>query len=300
MGELADILGQPELSRGYRQDRETLIQRIEVAGWDGEWYLRGTFDDGSLIGSASCSEARIDSLPQSWAWLTGAAEPARAAQALESAWRHLVCEDEGLVLLFTPPFDTSEPSPGYIKGYPPGVRENGGQYTHAALWLAMAMARSGDGGRAVQLLRMLNPIEHARDAATAWRYGIEPYVVAADVYRLPGRIGQGDGPGTPARRRGCIGPGSKRSWGCRCVATRCTSIRSSRQPGLVSASAIAMAKQSMRSKSRTRMGANTGLPGLRWMASVLSVIWSPWNDTWSSIRCGCEWELPKSNATGSL
>ena len=191
MGELADILGQPELSRGYRQDRETLIQRIEVAGWDGEWYLRGTFDDGSLIGSASCSEARIDSLPQSWAWLTGAAEPARAAQALESAWRHLVCEDEGLVLLFTPPFDTSEPSPGYIKGYPPGVRENGGQYTHAALWLAMAMARSGDGGRAVQLLRMLNPIEHARDAATAWRYGIEPYVVAADVYRLPGRIGQG-------------------------------------------------------------------------------------------------------------
>ena len=95
------------------------------------------------------------------------------------------------MLLFTPPFDTSEPSPGYIKGYPPGVRENGGQYTHAALWLAMAMARSGDGGRAVQLLRMLNPIEHARDAAATWRYGIEPYVVAADVYRLPGRIGQG-------------------------------------------------------------------------------------------------------------
>src|SRR6185369_3170935 len=93
--------------------------------------------------------------------------------------------------LFEPPFDTAEPSPGYIKGYPPGVRENGGQYTHAALWMAMAMARRGDGERAVQLLRMLNPIEHARDAEAAWHYGVEPYVVAADVYRLPGRVGQG-------------------------------------------------------------------------------------------------------------
>jgi cyclic beta-1,2-glucan synthetase len=95
------------------------------------------------------------------------------------------------VLLFAPPFDTAEPSPGYIKGYPPGVRENGGQYTHAALWMAMAMARKGDGERAVQLLRMLNPIEHARDAAAAWHYGVEPYVVAADIYHLPGRVGQG-------------------------------------------------------------------------------------------------------------
>ncbi|MBE0583959.1 MAG: glycosyl transferase, partial [Desulfofustis sp.] len=191
MSELADTLQQPELSQGYRQDRKILAERIEQAGWDGKWYLRGTFDDGSPLGSAANSEAKIDSLPQSWAWLTGAAEPARAAQALESAWHHLVCEDESLVLLFTPPFDISEPSPGYIKGYPPGVRENGGQYTHAALWLAMAMARSGDGRRAVQLLRILNPIEHARDAAATWRYGTEPYAVAADVYRLPGRIGQG-------------------------------------------------------------------------------------------------------------
>jgi cyclic beta-1,2-glucan synthetase len=191
MSELADVFHQPQLSQGYRQERELLAQRIEQVGWDGEWYLRGTFDDGSLLGSATSTEAKIDSLPQSWAWLSRAAESARAAQALESAWRHLVCEDEGLVLLFTPPFDTSEPSPGYIKGYPPGVRENGGQYTHAALWLAMAMARSGDGERAVHLLRMVNPIAHARDAAAVWRYGIEPYVVAADVYRLPGKVGQG-------------------------------------------------------------------------------------------------------------
>jgi cyclic beta-1,2-glucan synthetase len=191
MAELSSLLQQPELSRTYQGDRSALIQRVEKAGWDGEWYLRGTFDDGTPLGSAVNREARIDSLPQSWAWLSGAADPGRADQALESAWQHLVRQREGLVLLFEPPFDTSVPSPGYIKGYPPGVRENGGQYTHAALWMAMAMARKGDGERAVQLLRMLNPIEHARDAETVWHYGVEPYVVAADVYRLPGRIGHG-------------------------------------------------------------------------------------------------------------
>ncbi len=191
MAELSSLLEQPEQHRNYQEQRSALIQRAEQAGWDGEWYLRGTFDDGSPLGSASNTEARIDSLPQSWAWLSGAADPERAEQALESAWRHLVRQDEGLVLLFEPPFDTAEPSPGYIKGYPPGVRENGGQYTHAAIWMAMAMARKGDGERAAQLLRMLNPIEHARDAAAVWHYGVEPYVVAADVYRLPGRIGQG-------------------------------------------------------------------------------------------------------------
>jgi cyclic beta-1,2-glucan synthetase len=191
MAELAGLVHQPKLGQTYREERSALIQRIEQAGWDGEWYLRGTFDDGTPLGSAANTEARIDSLPQSWAWLSGAADPERADQALESAWEHLVRKDDGLVLLFEPPFDKSEPSPGYIKGYPPGVRENGGQYTHAALWMAMAMARKGDGERAVQLLRMLNPIEHARDAEAAWHYGVEPYVVAADVYRLPGRVGQG-------------------------------------------------------------------------------------------------------------
>ena len=191
MAELSSLLQQPELSQTYQEERYALIQRVEQAGWDGEWYLRGTFDDGTPLGSAANTEARIDSLPQSWAWLSGAADPKRADQALESAWQHLVRQDEGMVLLFEPPFDKSEPSPGYIKGYPPGVRENGGQYTHAALWMAMAMARKGDGERAVQLLRMLNPIEHARDAEAVWHYGVEPYVVAADVYRLPGRVGQG-------------------------------------------------------------------------------------------------------------
>ena len=191
MARLAALLHQPEQEQAYREERLALIRRTELAGWDGQWYLRGTFDDGSPLGSATNNEARIDSLPQSWAWLSGAADPVRADKALESAWEHLVRADEGLVLLFEPPFETCAPSPGYIKGYPPGVRENGGQYTHAALWMAMAMARKGDGERAVHLLRMLNPIEHARNAEAVWQYGVEPYVVAADVYRLPGRVGQG-------------------------------------------------------------------------------------------------------------
>jgi cyclic beta-1,2-glucan synthetase len=191
MAELSELLGRPDLSQTYHQDRNALIQRVEQAAWDGEWYLRAIFDDGTPLGSSANEEARIDSLPQSWAWLSGAADTDRADRALESAWKHLVREDEGLVLLFAPPFDRSEPSPGYIKGYPPGVRENGGQYTHAALWFAMALARRGDGTRAAKMLRMLNPIERARDPETVWRYGLEPYVVAADVYRLPGRIGQG-------------------------------------------------------------------------------------------------------------
>jgi cyclic beta-1,2-glucan synthetase len=193
MAEMAQRLDRPDLAQTYEQDRITLIRNIEQSAWDGQWYLRATFDDGSPLGSSANPEARIDSLPQSWAWLGGGADRDRdrAAQALESAWTHLVREDEGLVLLFEPPFDQAQPSPGYIQGYPPGVRENGGQYTHAAVWLAMALARSGDGGRAAKILRLLNPIERARDPESVWRYEVEPYVAAADVYRLPGRIGHG-------------------------------------------------------------------------------------------------------------
>jgi cyclic beta-1,2-glucan synthetase len=191
MAEMSDLLGRSELSHAYEQERKALITPVEQFAWDGQWYLRATFDDGTPLGSSVNAEARIDSLPQSWAWLSGAADMDRAEKALESAWSHLVREEEGLVLLFEPPFDQSEPSPGYIKGYPPGVRENGGQYTHAAIWLAMAMARRGDGTRAAQILRMLNPIECTREPEPVWRYGVEPYVVAADVYRLPGQIGQG-------------------------------------------------------------------------------------------------------------
>jgi len=191
MEELSDAVGEDELAADYQQEGKALENRIEKAAWDGSWYIRGTFDDGSPLGSANNLEARIDSLPQSWPWISDAGDPARKEEAIESAWRQLVRKDEGLVLLFTPPFDVSQPSPGYIKGYPPGVRENGGQYTHAALWLAMAYARKGDGNRAGEILRILNPIEHARGDIDVWRYTVEPYVVAADVYRLPGRIGHG-------------------------------------------------------------------------------------------------------------
>ena len=191
MERLSGIVGETDLASYYSQEAEALESRIEKAAWDGAWYLRATFDDGSTIGSADNVEARIDSLPQSWPWISDAGDPARKEQALESAWRQLVLKDEKLVLLFSPPFDTSTPSPGYIRGYPPGVRENGGQYTHAALWLAMAFARKGDGNRAAEILHILNPIEHAREGPDVWRYSVEPYVVAADVYRLPGRIGQG-------------------------------------------------------------------------------------------------------------
>ena len=188
---LSEIMGETDLASKYHREADALEARIEGAAWDGAWYLRGTFDDGSPLGSAANLEARIDSLPQSWPWISGAGDPARKEQALESAWGQLVRQDEKLVLLFTPPFDISMPSPGYIRGYPPGVRENGGQYTHAALWLAMAFARKGDGNRAGEILRILNPIEHTRENPDVWRYTVEPYVIAADVYRLPGRIGQG-------------------------------------------------------------------------------------------------------------
>jgi cyclic beta-1,2-glucan synthetase len=191
MDELAEAIGQKDLRPEYQQQRRKLIQRVEQEGWDGAWYLRATFDDGSLLGSSTNTEARIDSLPQSWARLSGAAQDKRAAQALDSVWEHLVRETEGLVLLFDPPFENSQPSPGYIQSYPPGVRENGGQYTHAAIWYAMALARQGDGTRAEKILHLLNPIEHARDFENVWRYGLEPYTMAADVYRLADRVGHG-------------------------------------------------------------------------------------------------------------
>ena len=191
MAGLAEVLGRAKPAQAYREQRAELIRRIDDVAWDGKWYRRATFDDGTPLGSSSSTEAKIDLLPQAWAWLTGGGDLSHAASALDAAWKHLVRRDTGLVLLFDPPFDTMEPTPGYIRGYPPGVRENGGQYTHAAMWLAMALARRGDGRRAVEILRMLNPLEHARDVDGVWRYGVEPYAVAADVYHAPGRVGQG-------------------------------------------------------------------------------------------------------------
>jgi len=181
----------PVAAERYLERAKRLAKAVEKHAWDGDWYKRAWFDDGSPIGSSKNEEAMIDSLPQSWAALSGAADPARALRALESAAERLALKDENMVLLFTPPFDAGPKDPGYIKAYPPGVRENGGQYTHAAVWLAMAFARIGDGNRAASILKMLNPIEHAREPEAVARYAVEPYVVAADVYRLPGRTGRG-------------------------------------------------------------------------------------------------------------
>lgn len=191
MAEMSGLLGRSDLEKTYKETAESLIQRIEQNAWDGEWYLRAFFDNGSTLGSSANSEARIDSLSQSWSLLSGSGDPERAQKALDSAWKLLVREEENLVLLLDPPFNASNPSPGYIQGYPPGVRENGGQYNHAALWLAIAMARLGEGGRAGKILRMLNPVERAREPESVWRYGIEPYVLAADVYSSPERTGMG-------------------------------------------------------------------------------------------------------------
>ena len=173
-----------------------LGKRLDVHAWDGEWYLRAWFDDGTPLGTKSGTECRIDALPQAWAAMSGVTDPQRTRQALAAVDRLLVRDQDQLIQLFDPPFgavrDDSPTSlqPGYIKGYVPGVRENGGQYTHAAVWTAMAHAALGDGQRAVDLARMINPIHHASDAAGCAKWRGEPYVMAADVYRSPGHVGQ--------------------------------------------------------------------------------------------------------------
>jgi cyclic beta-1,2-glucan synthetase len=179
------------LATEYRERGLRLSATIEQTSWDGEWYRRGYFDDGTPLGSKQNAEAQIDSLPQSWSVISGAGQPERVRQAMRSVDQYLVREREKLVLLFTPPFDQSTPHPGYIMGYPPGVRENGGQYTHAALWVAMAFARLGNGNRAVEILQLLNPIEHAHTPKDYATYQTEPYVAAADVYSVNTRSGRG-------------------------------------------------------------------------------------------------------------
>ena len=164
---------------------------LDEHGWDGDWYRRAYFDDGTPLGSAVNAECRIDSIAQSWGVISGAAEPVRAARAMAAVEEYLVRRGQELVLLFTPPFDHTDRDPGYIKGYPPGVRENGGQYTHAAIWAVMAFAALGDGDKANELFSILNPINRASTRAGVHRYKVEPYVAAADVYAEPPHVGRG-------------------------------------------------------------------------------------------------------------
>jgi len=187
---LADRHGDPLFAARCLAEALRLGVQLEEQGWDGDWYRRAWFDDGRALGTAGNDECRIDSIAQSWSVLSGAGEPTHARQAMAALDRELVDRERGLVRLLTPPFDRSGLEPGYIKGYVPGVRENGGQYTHAAIWAAMAFAELGDHARAWELTTMINPVNHGRSATEVALYKAEPYVVAADVYAVPPHTGR--------------------------------------------------------------------------------------------------------------
>jgi cyclic beta-1,2-glucan synthetase len=180
----------PARAARYASEASRLAGILEQS-WDGEWYRRGYYDDGTPLGSAQNDECKIDSIAQSWAVLSGAAPLKRAELAMDAVRTQLVRRGARVVLVLTPPFDQSAQDPGYIKGYPPGVRENGGQYTHAAVWIVMAVARLGNGDEAVELFHLLNPINHTRSAADVERYKAEPYAAAGDVYAHPAHAGRG-------------------------------------------------------------------------------------------------------------
>jgi cellobiose phosphorylase len=189
--EVARRRGDTSFGEHCEKEASQIRLNIEQHGWDGLWYRRAYFDDGSPLGSAKNPECRIDSIAQSWAVLSGAGDAERSHLAMEALNQHLVRSDIGIVKLLEPPFDKSNLNPGYIKGYVPGVRENGGQYTHGAIWAAMAFAALGDNRRAWEIMTMINPVNHARSSEAIATYKVEPYVVAADVYAFPPHTGRG-------------------------------------------------------------------------------------------------------------
>lgn len=188
---IASAMGDEERSVWCRERAEALRMSLEAHAWDGSWYLRAYFDDGTPLGSRSNDECQIDAIPQAWAVISGAADADRASTAMRAVWERLVRPEDKLIQLFDPPFDKGVLQPGYIKGYVPGIRENGGQYTHAAAWVVWATALLGDGDRAFELWSMLNPINHALSDADTERYMVEPYVVSADVYGAFPHTGRG-------------------------------------------------------------------------------------------------------------
>jgi cellobiose phosphorylase len=189
--DLARIHGDAPFAQRCLEEAAKLRLNLEAHAWDGQWYRRAWFDDGTPLGSDLNAECQIDSIAQSWSVLSGAGDPKRSRQAMDSVDARLVRRDHGLIQLLDPPFDTSALNPGYIKGYAPGVRENGGQYTHAAIWAAMAFAHLGDTHRAWELFGIINPVNHARTAKETATYKVEPYVMAADVYAVPPHTGRG-------------------------------------------------------------------------------------------------------------
>jgi cellobiose phosphorylase len=189
--ELAGRRGDTFRERWCRERAEALRQALEANAWDGAWYRRAYFDDGTPLGSAQNDECQIDAIPQAWAVISGAADPARARRAMAAVEERLVRPEGKLIQLFDPPFDRGVLQPGYIKGYVPGIRENGGQYTHAATWVVLAVALQGRGDRALELWNMLNPVYHATAPSEVQRYKVEPYVVCADVYGVSPHTGRG-------------------------------------------------------------------------------------------------------------
>jgi cyclic beta-1,2-glucan synthetase len=189
--ELSKRMGDDSQAASYQLRLGELQAALEQNAWDGAWYRRAYFDDGTPLGSAQNNECKMDSIAQSWSVISQAGDPTRAQQAMQSVMDWLVRPDEALLLLFTPPFDKTPRDPGYIKGYPPGIRENGGQYTHAAIWAVWALAQLGHGDDAEAAFRLLNPIYHADTREKADHYRVEPYVIAADVYGWPPYTGRG-------------------------------------------------------------------------------------------------------------
>jgi cyclic beta-1,2-glucan synthetase len=191
MAPIAEARGEHDRASRWRTHMKGLRRALERHGWDGDWYRRAFFDDGTPLGSAANVECRIDSIAQSWSVLSGAANPPHAIRAMAAVEEYLIRRGDGLVLLFTPPFAGGDLDPGYIRGYVPGVRENGGQYTHGAIWSILAFAALGEGDKAGELFSILNPINHASTRAGVHRYKVEPYVMAADVYSEPPHVGRG-------------------------------------------------------------------------------------------------------------
>lgn len=189
--QIAERRGDATHAKEWMEYTRTLNTSLEEQAWDGDWYRRAYFDDGTPLGSASNSECRIDSIAQSWSVISGGAEAQRAKRAMAAVDKYLVRRDDRIALLFTPPFEHAVPDPGYIKGYPAGIRENGGQYTHAAVWSVFAFAKLGDGDKAFELLSLINPINHADSPTRVHRYKVEPYVVSADIYSRPPHVGRG-------------------------------------------------------------------------------------------------------------
>jgi cellobiose phosphorylase len=190
-GEICKLMDDSDRGNRYQKEAEKLKDHLNTEGWDGEWYLRAFYDDGTPLGSSQNKECQIDAISQAWAILSGVAPKERQEKVLKAVKEHLVSEKDGIIKLLTPPFDRTEKNPGYIKGYIPGVRENGGQYTHGALWVVRAFAYSGLGNDAMNYFSMINPVNHALNREATERYQVEPYVVTADIYGEPPLTGQG-------------------------------------------------------------------------------------------------------------